>query len=400
MLESEAALGRRVLGIAYEVVTTSQVESEHPNNNNTHFAGFVSFHDPVREDAFVSIQKCIKAGIKVVLITGDYPETASAVAKEVGLPTNKRLTGFEIDQLSEQELIKALHECAVIARVLPKHKLRIVEALRSNSEIVAMTGDGVNDAPALKAANIGVAMGKRGTDVAREAAAIVVLNDSFASIVDGIKVGRHIFDNLQKAFVYVLTVHIPIISLTILPLFLPYTPVYLLPIHIVFLELIIDPISSIAFEKEAAEENIMLRPPRELNKGLFGKREIKKAIIHGVLLFGSVTAVYTFCYLTGMSEKSIRTCLFSTLIINNLILVFFLISNSRSIWQTLVNKNWHLKTMVLAAILTLTLIWFVPSLRSLFSFDPVSLPMAMLVLGGALLYFSSVYALRKSNKLT
>lgn len=399
MLETEAAMGRRVIGIAYNEAPSNQAESEQLNNKRTHFTGFVSFHDPVRQDAFVSIQKCIQAGIKVVLMTGDYPETASAVAKEIGLPNKKRLTGSEMDQLSEQELKHALHECAVIARVLPKHKLRIIESLRARGEIVAMTGDGVNDAPALKAANIGIAMGKRGTDVAREAAAIVVLNDSFASIVDGINVGRHIFDNLQKAFVYILTVHIPIIGLTILPLFLPNTPVFLLPLHIIFLELVIDPMSSIAFEKEAAEENLMLRPPRELNKGLFGKREIKKAIIHGTLLFLSVTAVYIFCHLIGMSERSIRTCLFSTLIINNLILVFFLISNSRSMWQTLVNKNWHLKIMVLAAIFTLTLIWFVPSLQSLFSFETVSLTMGILIMSGAFLYFSSVYIFRKSKVL-
>jgi Ca2+-transporting ATPase len=396
-LKKEAELGRRVLGISYREVTTIHENSEQFNKEKLHFAGFLSFHDPVRQDASVSIQDCMQAGIKVVLMTGDFPETASAVAKEIGLPTKKRLVGSEIDQMSQEELQQALHDCNVIARVLPEHKLRIIDSLRKQGETVAMTGDGVNDAPALKAANIGIAMGKRGTDVAREASAIVVLNDSFASIVEGIKVGRHIFDNLQKAFVYILTVHIPIISLTILPLFLNNTPILLLPLHVIFLELIIDPVSSIAFEKEEAEHNIMSRPPRELKKGLFGKNELKKAVIHGTLLFLSVIGVFAACYLLEMDDKSTRTCLYSTLIVNNLILVFFLISNTRSLWQTVVNKNWHLKIMAFAAIVLLISIWVIPGLRDLFSFAPLSAQMGTLIAGGSFLYFIAVYLLKKSK---
>jgi Ca2+-transporting ATPase len=400
LLHAEAALGRRVLGISYSEYQKKSGLSRLPlshEKNKEFFAGFVSFHDPIRSDAKTSIESCLKAGIRVIVMTGDFPETARAVANEIGLPTQELILGKDLDNWSKEEIQDKLRKSNVIARVLPAHKLLIVESLRSQGEIVAMTGDGVNDAPALKAANIGIAMGQKGTDVAREAAAIVVLNDSFASIVDGINLGRHIFNNLQKAFVYILTVHIPIIGLTVLPLFLPETTILLLPIHVVFLELIIDPVSSIAFEKEDQEVTTMTQPPRQLTKGLFGKSELKRALIYGSFLFISVVGIYLLGSQLGMSEQSIRTCVFSALVINNIFLVLFLISSTRSVWKTITNNNWHLKIILFAAFLFLLLIWTVSGLRKLFEFAPMTWSMSILIFGGTISYFLFGMVIKRSN---
>jgi Ca2+-transporting ATPase len=179
------------------------------------------------------------------------------------------ITGDEINQLSDDALQHHLNHVSVVARVVPEQKLRIIKALQKNGHIVAMTGDGVNDAPALKAANIGIAMGNKGTDVAREASAIVLLDDNFASIVSGVRLGRRIFDNLQKAMSYIMAIHMPIIGMALLPAIFPHLPILLLPFHIIFMELIIDPICSIEFESEQDEKNIMLRPPHPVNELFF-----------------------------------------------------------------------------------------------------------------------------------
>ena len=236
--------------------------------------GLIGFADPVRKEVKQAVADCRSAGIKIVMITGDYPETAANIGHQIGLNANTILTGNDIDKLGNNALKKALLSTEILARVSPQHKLRVVEALKKNKEIVAMTGDGVNDAPSLKAAHIGISMGNKGTDVAREASSLVLLDDNFASIVKAIRLGRKISDNLQKAMSYVLAIHIPIIGLAISPAFSANFPLLLLPIHIVFMELIIDPMSSIGFETEKEEINIMTRPPRDSQRSFFGKKEI------------------------------------------------------------------------------------------------------------------------------
>ena len=229
------------------------------------FLGLLGLADPVRPGVPEAVQECYTAGIRVIMITGDYPGTAQNIARQIGLqPLDQIITGPELDQMSDDELQERIKTTCIFARAVPEQKLRIVQALKANGEVVAMTGDGVNDAPALKAAHIGIAMGGRGTDVAREAAALVLLDDNFASIVQAVRMGRRIFDNLKKAMTFIFSVHIPIAGMSLIPVLLKW-PLALLPVHIVFLELIIDPACSVVFEMESDEADIMQRPPRRLD---------------------------------------------------------------------------------------------------------------------------------------
>ena len=239
--------------------------------NGWQAAGLIAFHDPIRDDVAAAIGECRRAGVRVVMITGDAPATALAIAREAGLVhagDGAVLTGAELDAMSEAQVERAVATVSVFARVVPAQKLRIVQALQRRGEVVAMTGDGVNDGPALRAADVGVAMGQRGTDVAREAAAIVLLDDRFASLVDAVSAGRRIFANLQKALAYLFAVHVPIVGLSLLPLF--GGPILLLPIHVVLFELIIDPACSLVFEAEPARADAMRVPPRPAATALFG----------------------------------------------------------------------------------------------------------------------------------
>ena len=226
------------------------------------FVGLIALEDPVRPDVPAAIAECRAAGIRVVMITGDHPQTAMSIARQAGLVVDGRfLSGPEIDGLDDAALASRLADTDVFCRVQPQQKLRLVQAFRARGEVVAMTGDGVNDAPALKAAHIGVAMGARGTDVAREAAALVLLNDDFASLVTAVRYGRRVFANLRKAITFVLAVHLPIVGLSVLPVLLGW-PMVLMPVHILFLQLVIDPACSIVFEAEPLEAGAMRVPPR------------------------------------------------------------------------------------------------------------------------------------------
>ena len=225
------------------------------------FLGLVGLADPLRASVPEAVSQCRSAGIKVVMITGDYPATAQAIARQAGLDAEDVMTGEQLEKLSEAELAQQLRTATVFARIMPEQKLRIVNALKANGEIVAMTGDGVNDAPSLKAAHIGIAMGGRGTDVAREASSIVLLDDDFGSIVTAIRLGRRIYDNLRKAMGFIFAVHVPIAGLALLPLLFGL-PILLAPMHIAFLEMVIDPVCSLVFEAETEEDNVMRRPPR------------------------------------------------------------------------------------------------------------------------------------------
>ena len=257
------------------------------------FVGFIGFEDPIRPEVPQAVKECNEAGIKVIMITGDYPATAKSIAQQIGLQfSGNILTGKELEEMDEAQLKEKIKTTNIFARIIPEQKLQIIKALKANGEIVAMTGDGVNDAPALKAADIGVAMGGKGTDVAREASSLVLLDDNFASIVSAIRSGRKIYDNLQKAMSYILAIHVPIIGLTLLPAFFTSFPLLLMPLHIVFMELIIDPICSVAFESEQEEEGIMQRKPRNQNELFFGWKKITFSLIQGSMLLAMVLSVY------------------------------------------------------------------------------------------------------------
>jgi Ca2+-transporting ATPase len=282
----------------------------------------VGLSDPVRPTVKGAIAECYNAGIRVVMITGDYPATAQNIASQIGLaPFTEVITGAELEQMDEAQLRSRIQTVNIFARVVPEQKLLIVNALKRNGEIVAMTGDGVNDAPALKAANIGIAMGERGTDVARESADLVLLDDDFSSIVQSVKLGRRIFDNLKKGMAYTLAVHVPIAGMSLIPVMFQW-PLVLLPVHIAFLHLIIDPACTVVFEAEPEESNVMKRPPRNPKEPLFSRRTLRLALLQGVSSLVVLVLVFAIAYYRGNGELDARALAFTTLIISNLSLIF------------------------------------------------------------------------------
>ena len=361
-----ASEGLRVLGIAKAVV-----RDDLPVDQAMipfQFVGLIGLADPVRASVPEAIQECYRAGIRVIMVTGDYPVTAQSIAGQIGLRRNDLvITGAELEAMDDAQLRQRVREVNIFARVVPEQKLRLVNALKSAGEVVAMTGDGVNDAPALKAADIGIAMGNRGTDVAREAAALVLLDDDFSSIVNAIRLGRRIYDNLKKATAFVLAVHVPIAGVTLVPLFLGW-PLLLIPINVVFLELIIDPACSIAFEAEPEEANVMARRPRDPNARLFAGRRVLLSLLQGFTVFLATFAVYgTFLHL-GHSEAYSRGVGFCALVTGNLALIFTNRSWSRTILQTLRSTNRSMWSIVIGTIVALALVLYVPLLRNLFHF--------------------------------
>jgi Ca2+-transporting ATPase len=270
--------------------------------------------------------------------------------------------------MRKEELQERIRTTNIFARVVPEQKLLIVNALKLNGEVVAMTGDGVNDAPALKSAHIGIAMGERGTDVARESASIVLLNDDFSSIVASVRLGRRIFDNLKKAIGYIFSVHMPIAGLALFPI-LFNLPMVLLPAHIAFLELIIDPACSTVFEAEPEEKNIMNRPPRNLQERMFGRKGLALSLLQGTSMLAGVIVVLLYALYTDKSEVEVRTLTFATLVIANLTLIVANLSWSQSIIKTLRSENKALRYVLAGALSGLLLVLYVPALRSLFRFS-------------------------------
>ncbi|MBI3934574.1 MAG: cation-translocating P-type ATPase [Acidobacteria bacterium] len=333
------------------------------------FVGLVGLADPVRPGVPEAIRQAQQAGIRVVMITGDYPPTAKKIARLIGLEQCEIcLTGSEIAGLDKTQLREQAARVNVFARVVPEQKLRLVEALKINNEVVAMTGDGVNDAPALKAAHIGIAMGGRGTDVARESAALVLLDDNFVSIVQAVRLGRRIFDNLERAMTYLLAAHIPIAGITLLPLLLGW-PLILMPLHILFLEMIIDPACSIVFEAEAEDPGIMNRPPRDSRRPLFTRRNLFLGLAQGAGVLLTVLAVFWWTVYGRYNEFDVRAITFATLIITNLALILVNRSWSRTVWSGIPIANQALGWVVVGAMTLLAAVLYLPPLPELFRFS-------------------------------
>ena len=319
-VEELASEGLRVLALARATVPKGS-EQDDPGRFAFRLAGLVAFEDPLREGVPGAIRECREAGIRVLLITGDYPVTASAVARSAGLDRPDRVaTGPDLDRMDPGQLRKTVMETNVYARITPEAKLRLVEALKSAGEIVAMTGDGVNDAPALRAAHVGIAMGRRGTDVAREAAGLVLLDDAFPTVVDAIRTGRGIYTNMRKAIAYLLAAHTAIAGLALVPVLLGL-PVVLFPVEIVFLELIIDPSSSLTFEAERVDPEAMRRPPRDPEEPLFGQASILWSCVEGATALVAALAIYGWALSSGHDTDASRSLAFSTLLVSNLTLV-------------------------------------------------------------------------------
>jgi P-type Ca2+ transporter type 2C len=365
-----AGEGLRLLGVAKAAFQRSELpEGQH--DFVFEFLGLVALADPIRPTVPDAIRECYTAGIRVMMITGDYPGTAQNIARQIGLtPADKFITGPELDDLDDASLAVRIRDVNIFARVVPEQKLRIVNALKANCEIVAMTGDGVNDAPALKSAHIGVAMGGRGTDVARESSALVLLDDDFSSIVAAVRMGRRIFDNIKKAIAYIFAIHVPIAGISLIPVLLKW-PLVLLPVHIVFLELIIDPACSVVFEAETEEKNVMRRPPRDPREPLFGRRTVALSLLQGVSVLAIILAVYAISLSRGQGAEEARALCFTTLIVANLGLILTNRSWSRTILGTLFAPNPALWWVVGGAVATLGLVLYVPFLRALFRFAPL-----------------------------
>ncbi|MBN1367722.1 MAG: cation-translocating P-type ATPase [Dehalococcoidales bacterium] len=366
-IDTMAADGLRVLGVArahFEPASLPGDQHEFTFN----FLGLVGFADPVRQTVPDSIKECYQAGIRVVMITGDYPITARHIARQIGLnPSEGVITGPELHELSDEELRKRIKDVNIFARVVPEQKLRLVDAFKANGEIVAMTGDGVNDAPALKSANIGVAMGGRGTDVAREAGALVLLDDDFSSIVKAVGLGRRIFDNLRKAMAYILAVHVPIAGLSLIPVILKW-PLVLMPVHVLFLELIIDPASSIAFEAEQQEADIMRRPPRHPKEPIFNRRTAVKSVLQGIGVLAVTLAIYGYNIQTGRGEFEARTLTFVTLVLANLGLILCNRFRKNTFIGVFTSKNVTVRWIIAATLVFLALVVYIPALRDVFDF--------------------------------
>ena len=333
--------GVRILAVARspqlepkEVVTLP----DSPRGIDFEYLGLIGFADPLRSNVPAAVEECRSAGIRVLMITGDYPATARAIGRQAGLDATKVLSGDEIDSLTDESLVNRVRHTSIFARIRPNQKLRIVQCLKANGEVVAMTGDGVNDAPAIKAAHIGIAMGGRGTDVAREASAIVLLDDDFGSIVKTIRLGRRIYDNLRKAIEYIVAVHIPIAGLALLPLLLGM-PLMLTPIHIAFLEMIIDPACSMVFEAEGEEANVMRRPPRDPQMPLLLRRRILWALLQGLIALAILAGVLISASRMGMAESDLRALVFTSLVLINMGLILVNRSFESSLARALLQPN-------------------------------------------------------------
>ncbi len=364
--------GFRVLAVA-RADASGWEKCESLQDFDYEFLGLLGYFDPLKEGVKESVRQCHEAGIKVVMITGDYQATALAIARDCGIEDQAgSLNGHEVASLTDTELIERLKSVRVLSRMVPEQKLRIVKALQSAGEVVAMTGDGVNDAPALKAANIGIAMGDRGTDVAREAAALVLLDDNFTSIVAAVRLGRRIYDNIQNAMTYIIAIHIPIVGLTLVPLVFG-TPAILWPVHLAFLELIIDPTCSIVFEAEPEGSGIMQRKPRALNARLFSRKVIGTSVLEGLIALCSILLVFVWIAIEGENPDHARAVAFSSLIFINAALVFSIRGGSESLRKSILRPNPALLWVGSALFILCGIVLFAPPVARLFHFTPPNL---------------------------
>lgn len=378
-----AARGLRVLGIAEASWHGDELPGTH-REFAFELAGLVGLEDPLRASVPEAVRQCRNAGIRVVMITGDYPETARAIASQAGIESKEVVTGKMLEQMDAAELARRVGDIGIFARILPEQKLRIVVALKAAGEIVAMTGDGINDAPSLKAADIGVAMGGRGTDVAREAAAIVLLDDDFGSIVAAIRMGRRIYDNLGKAMGFIVAVHVPIAGLALMPLLFGM-PILLGPVHMALLEMIIDPVSSLAFEAERDEADIMRRPPRSAQARLLGVALIGRSIVQGVVAL-LVVGVVLLVFARGAPDPAeLRSTVFVALVAAVLSLVLVNRSFSASLVSALRRPNPALAVVVLLVLSLFLLAEFVPAFGGLFGFVVLDLDQIAAALGAGVL---------------
>lgn len=392
--------GVRVLAVARGHLA-SQRSAESPEDFDPEYLGLVGLADPLRPGVIDAVRECRSAGIRVVMITGDYPETARAIARQAGIDAESVLTGSQLDQLDDVALARQARPTTVYARITPRQKLRIVQALKEDGEVVAMTGDGVNDAPALKAAHIGIAMGGRGTDVAREASSLVLLDDDFGSIVSAVRLGRRIYDNIRKAMSYIVAIHVPIAGLALLPLLIG-GPLVLTPVLIAFLELIIDPGCSVVLEAEKEEPDVMARPPRHPRSTPFTRGFVGWSLLQGLLALAVVAGIFFYAMHRSMPPEDVRSLTFFTLVGINIALIFVNRSYRASLWAILFGANrslmWGLAAVV--AVTTLVLAW--PTARAFLQLGPLHADDLTICFAGfaAVLFLLQLAKLRRGSRAT
>ncbi len=372
--QSLAELGYRVLAVGKSTLTSKSFPE-----NQTQFIydilGLIAFYDPPKKNTGSIIKAFYDAGIDVKMITGDYAATAKTIAGQIGLKVGNRiLSGTEVVALNDDELSNAIKEVTIFARMFPDAKLKVVEALKRNGEIVAMTGDGVNDGPALKAAHIGIAMGKRGTETAKLAASLILTDDNLEHMVEAVALGRRIYDNLKKAIRYIISIHIPIILIVTLPLLLfwKFTD-FFNPLHVIILELIMGPTCSIIFENEPAEPDNMQRKPHKAIKNFFSMHELTLSIIQGLIITAGCLVPAYFMMQTGSSETLIRTIVYTTLIFSNVLLTLTNRSFLHSLFYTLRHKNKLVPLVIAISLLLLFATIYIPPIQKLFQFESLTL---------------------------
>ena len=389
-----AARGLRVLAVARAEIAGRDWPAAAAGFDFS-WLGLVGLSDPLRPGAAAAVAECRSAGIRVVMITGDHPATASAIAAQAGISTREPpITGAALAAMDDAELHRRAATATVFARVLPEQKLRIVQALQNQGQVVAMTGDGVNDAPSLKAAHIGIAMGSRGTDVAREAASLVLLDDDFGSIVHAVRLGRRIYDNLRKAMAFVLAVHVPIAGLSLLPLLLGL-PLVFTPVHIAFLELLIDPVCSIVFEAEAEESDVMSRPPRDPAAPLFSNALIVSSLLQGALVLAASAAVFVGLLAAGWPEAQARAATFTALVCCNVALILCNRSWSADVLSAMRRPNASLWRVLAATAVLLAAVLLIAPLRRLFHFGALTPGLLALAVGLSLAVLLVLEATRR-----
>ncbi len=367
-IKEMASTGLRLLGVAALNEASPGLKL---NELKFNFLGLIGFMDPVRPTATRALRECYQAGIKVKMITGDYSETAKSIARQIGLDNSEAvLSGQDFIDLDEKDLHKKIKASSIFARMMPEYKLKIISVLKHDGEVVAMTGDGVNDGPALKAADIGVAMGKQGTDIAREAAGIVLLDDNFSSLVSGVHEGRRIFDNLQRAVVYLVAVHIPIAALALLPIILGW-PLIFFPAHIMFLELLVDPTCSLVFEAEPSSSDLMARAPRDSKKSILHFGNLTISLIQGFSILLFVFLIYFFSIYMGEDSGRVRALVFTTLVSADILMVLANRSWSDSMFKSLRKKNQFLWPIMVSALVFLIFAIYNPFMQGVFSFSPL-----------------------------
>ena len=400
-METMTTEGFRVLGVG----VTDFSGTNYPKTQQEfkfNFKGLVAFYDPPKANIQAVFETFYKAGIQLKIVTGDNAATTATIAKHVGFKdADKILNGDELMAMDKATLKVKVMETAIFTRMFPEAKLKIIEALKSNNQIVAMTGDGVNDGPALKSAHIGIAMGKKGTEIAKEAANLILIDDDFSKMIDAIAMGRKIYLNLKKAIQYIISIHIPLILIVFIPLALGWIyPNIFTPVHIIFLEIIMGPTCSIIYENEPMEQNLMLQKPRPLTTTFFNLKEITISIIQGLVITAGLLFVYRYCVGDGCTEPVARTTIFLTLIASNIFLTLANRSFYYSIFTTIHYKNNLVLMIIGLTILMTSLLLFIPVFATFFLFERVTLSQIGLsiLVGFISVMWIEIYKLFKRRK--